>query len=197
MMSEKTEAQGVRKGGWLSQSLWLKVVLVLSLGLIVVGVVRCSFESTAPVAQAVDRVAVMPIVVDAREGFFPVSADSVAIATARWFARSFARESGVYVEVVASRERVPEVAAEGTDFDGLVYFELTGSDDKLLVHGEMIHSATRRPMATVDYEVPSSFLYRRMTDAGREMATLMGYDAAAARGTPEDPAGADEKAAGE
>ncbi len=178
MMSEKVGIQGRRSGGWSSQSPWLKVVLVLSLALIVVGVVRCSFESTAPVAGSVGRVAVMPVVIDAPEGYFPLPSDSVAMVTARWFARSFARESGVYVEVVASRERVPEVAAEGTDFDGLAYFQLTKSGNQLLIHGEMIHSATRRPMATVDYEIPSSFLYRRMTEAGSEMATKMGYDRA-------------------
>jgi hypothetical protein len=195
-MSEKTGTQGRRTGGWSSQSLWLKAVLVLSLVLIVVGVVRCSFESTAPVAQAVDRVAVMPVVVDASEGFFQASSDSVAIATARWFARSFARESGVYVEVVASRERTPEVAAEGTDFERLVYFQLTASGDRLLVHGEMIHSATRRPMATVDYDIPPSFLYRRITEAGLEMARKMGYDAGAAR-HDERHGDAEGKAAGE
>ena len=180
MMSEEMEVQNRRNGGWSSQSIWLKVVLILSLALVVVGVVRCSFESTGPVAQAVNRVAVMPVVIDEQEGYFPVSSDSMAITTARWFARSFARESGVYVEIVTSHERVAEVAAEGTDIDGLAYFTLTGSRDQLLVHGEMIHSATRRPMATVDYEIPSSFLYRRITEAGREMAASMGYDAAAA-----------------
>ncbi|MBC8451003.1 hypothetical protein H8D73_02185 [bacterium] len=191
-MSEKTEA----RGGWASQSIWLKAVLVLSLALIVVGVVRCSFESTEPVAQAVDRVAVMPVAVDVPEGFFPAPPDSVAIATARWFARSFAKESGVSVEVVASRERVPEVAAEGTDFEGLVYFELKESGDRLLVHGEMIHSGTRRPMATVDYDIPPSFLFRRITEAGVEMAASMGYDEAAA---PHDERHdkAEGKAAGE
>jgi hypothetical protein len=196
-MSKETGVEGGPKGEWSSQSLWLKVVLILSLALIVVGVVRCSFESTAPVAGVVKRVAVMPVVIDAPEGYFPTPSDSVAVVTARWFARSFARESGAYVEVVASRERVPKVAAEGTDFDGLAYFQLTKSGDDLLIHGEIIHSATRRPMVTVDYEIPRSFLYRRMTEAGREMAASMGYDAAAARGTPEDPAGAEGKAAGE
>ena len=178
MMGERTKAQGERKGGWSSQSLWLKVVLVLSLALIVIGVVRCSFESTAPVAGTVGRVAVMPVVIDAPKGYFPVSSDSVAIAAARWFARSFARESGIYVEVVESRERIPEVAAEGTDFDGLAYFQLTRSGNQLLIHGEIVHSVTRRAMATVDYDIPSSFLYRRMTEAGIEMAAKMGYDRA-------------------
>jgi len=203
-MGEKTDVQGERTGGWSSQSLWLKAVLILSLALIVVGVVRCYFESTEPVAQTVSRVAVMPVLVDAPEGFFTAPSDTVAIATARWFARSFARETGVYVEVVASRERVPEVAAEGTDFDGLAYFKLTESGDRLLVHGEIVHSATRRPMVTVDYDIPSSFLYRRITDAGREMASSMGYDTARAphdeRHTGETPdvsGGAEEEAAGE
>jgi hypothetical protein len=37
-----------KQGGFRSQPLWLRVVLLLSLAALATGIVRCSFETTAP-----------------------------------------------------------------------------------------------------------------------------------------------------
>jgi hypothetical protein len=37
-----------KPGGFRSQPLWLRVVLIASLAALAAGVVRCSFETTAP-----------------------------------------------------------------------------------------------------------------------------------------------------
>ncbi len=185
---ERSAGAGGRRAGFSSQPLWLRILFLLSVTLVVIGIVRCSIESTAPVAGAVTRVAVMPVNVDAPEGFFTQPADSVAVIAGTWFMRSFARESGIDVDLVASREEVPSVLAEGSGYDGLAYFTLTRVFDeereehRLSIHGEMIHFVTKRPMTTVDYDVPPSFLYRRMTEAGEEMARRMGYDPPEVRG---------------
>ena len=170
-----------RRGGFSSQPLWLRLVLILSVSAMVIGIVRCSIESTAPVASAVTSVAVMPVRVDAPDGFFTQPGDSVAVVAAKWFMRSFARESGIQVDMVRSREDVPAVLREDAPYDGLAYFTLERVYDqekdeyRLLIHGEILHSTTKRPMATVDYDLPPSFLYRRMTEAGVDMARAMGY----------------------
>ncbi|MBM3307917.1 MAG: hypothetical protein FJY74_06295 [Candidatus Eisenbacteria bacterium] len=46
-----TDAPSERAGGFRSQPLWLKALLVLSVAALAVGIVRCSFEATAPRAQ--------------------------------------------------------------------------------------------------------------------------------------------------
>ncbi len=170
----------VKQTGFAAQSLWLKLLLVVSVGAVVVGIVRCSVESTAPVAGSVSSVAVMPVRVEAPEGFFPQPSDSVAVVAAKWFTRSFARESGIAVDMVKA-DAVPAALAEDAGYDALAYFTLERTHDEekdeygLHIHGEMIHSVTKRPVTVVDYNVPPAFLYRRMTEAGERMARSMGY----------------------
>jgi hypothetical protein len=41
-----------KPGGFRSQPLWLRVLLIVSLAALAAGVVRCSFETTAPLAPA-------------------------------------------------------------------------------------------------------------------------------------------------
>ncbi len=170
-----------QRSGFKAQPSWLRFLLIVSVSAMVIGIVRCSVESTAPVAQVVTSVAVMPVQVKAPDGFFTQPGDSVAILAAKWFTRSFARESRVQVDIVRSPEEIPEVLREDTPYDGLVYFTLERDYDaekeeyRLLIHGEIVHTETKRPMAMVDYDVPPSFLYRRMTEAGEEIARKMGY----------------------
>jgi hypothetical protein len=171
---------GAPRGGFASQPLWLRILLIASVCLVAAGIVRCSIESTAPVAGAVSSVAVMPVLVDAPEGFFTQPGDSVAVMAAKWFTRSFVREAGIRVDIIPP-SGVVNALSDGAGYDGLAYFRLERVHDeaegeyRLHIHGEMIHSVTKRAMATVDYEAPAAFLYRRMTEAGVEMALKMGY----------------------
>lgn len=177
MAQEETQA----RGGFAAQPIWLKLLLIVSVAAMATGIVRCSIESTAPVASSVTSVAVMPVRVDAPDGFFTQPGDTVAVMAAKWFTRSFARHSGVQVDMVLSQEDILKVLREDTPYDGLAYFALERTYDeetdeyRLLIHGEMVHSETRRPMVMVDYDAPPAFLYRRMTEAGEEMARRMGY----------------------
>ncbi len=184
-------AKAKRRAGFWSQPAWLKFLLIVSLAAMAVGIVRCSIESTAPVAQAVSSIAVMPVRVDAPEGFFTQPGDSVAILAATWFTRSFARESGIQVDIIRSVEQIPEVLRDDTPYDGFAYFTLERAFDeekdeyRLLIHGEVVHSETKRPMVIVDYDAPPAFIYRRMTEAGEDVARKMGY-------VPSSGAGAEE-----
>jgi len=168
------------RGGFTAQPVWLRLLLIVSVCAMVVGIVRCSIESTAPVAGAVSSVAVMPVRVDAPEGFFPQPGDTVAVMAAKWFTRSFARASGIQVDIVGAQE-VATVLADDSPYDGLAYFTLERTHDaeadeyRLAIHGEMVNTATKRPMVMFDDDAPPSFLYRRMTEAGEEMARKMGY----------------------
>jgi len=178
--SSRNAGRGATRG-FTAQPLWLRLLLIVSVLAMVIGIVRCSIESTAPVATAVSSVAVMPVRVEAPEGFFTQPGDTVAVMAAKWFARSFSRASGIQVEIVRSPEDVLTVLQEDTPYDGLAYFSLERAYDeekdeyRLLIHGEVVHSATKRPMVIVDYSVPPSFIYRRMTEAGEEVARRMGY----------------------
>ncbi len=186
-----TNAGREARRGFAAQPLWLRVLLVVSVLAMVIGIVRCSIESTAPVAQAVSSVAVMPVRVDAPDGFFTQPGDSVAVLAATWFTRSFARASGIQVDIVRSQEDVLTVLREDTPYGGLAYFTLERAYDeekgeyRLLIHGEVVHSVTKRPMAVVDYDAPPSFIYRRMTEAGEEVARRMGYGSPGAAGGEE------------
>lgn len=42
------DSAGRGAGGFRSQPLWLKLLLILSLAALAIGIVRCSFEVTAP-----------------------------------------------------------------------------------------------------------------------------------------------------
>ena len=46
--TSKAETPSERAGGFRSQPLWLKALLVLSVAALAAGIVRCSFEATAP-----------------------------------------------------------------------------------------------------------------------------------------------------
>ncbi len=170
-----------QRGGFKAQPPWLRFLLIVSVTAMIIGIVRCSIESTAPVAQAVSSVAVMPVRVQAPDGFFTQPGDSVAIMAAKWFTRSFARESGIQVDIIRSEDEIPGVLREDAPYDGLAYFTLERSYDaekeeyRLLIHGEIVHTETKRAMAIVDYDAPPSFLYRRMTEAGEDVARRMGY----------------------
>jgi len=180
-----------QRSGFKAQPSWLRFLLIVSAAAMVIGIVRCSIESTAPVAQAVSSIAVMPVRVQAPEGFFTQPGDSVAILAAKWFTRSFARESRIEVDIIRSEEEIPEVLREDTPYDGLAYFTLERFYDaekeeyRLLIHGELVHTETKRPMAIVDYDAPPSFLYRRMTEAGEDVARRMGYGSAGDAGAEE------------
>ncbi|MCD4690894.1 hypothetical protein K8S17_05475, partial [bacterium] len=114
--------------------------------------------------------------------FFTQSGDSVAVVSAKWFARSFARASGIQVDIISSRDAIPETLAEDGGYDGLAYFVLdrvfnVERDEYMLsIRGEMVHAVSKRAMTTVDYELPPSFLYRKMTQAGVDMSRHMGYE---------------------
>ena len=47
MSEERSEGQG-GPGGLRSQPLWLKALLVVSVAALATGIVRCSFEASAP-----------------------------------------------------------------------------------------------------------------------------------------------------
>ncbi len=71
------EAGAAPAGGWRSQPLALRILLLASITAVVAGVVKCSVEVT-PAAPNVGSVATAPAVVDVPDEVPPAPADSIA-----------------------------------------------------------------------------------------------------------------------
>lgn len=82
-------------GGWRSQSVWLKLMLAVSLVFVALGVYRCSMELEPPDGPRLVRVE--RATVDAPDSLFAVPADSMAALTSRLFARELGEASGIDV----------------------------------------------------------------------------------------------------
>lgn len=90
------------RGGWRSQSPWLKAMLFVSLAFVAVGLYRCSSEMTAVEEPGV--IGVVGVSIDIRDSLLAVPADSIAAVTARQFARSLREASGALVSAGSSDE---------------------------------------------------------------------------------------------
>ncbi len=85
------------KGGWRTQSPWLKVMFLVSLVLVVIGVYRCSSELVPPEGPRAIRVERATIAVP--DSLLAVPADSLAVLATRLFARGL-RDASAAVVVV-------------------------------------------------------------------------------------------------
>ena len=73
------------EGGWRAQSPWLKVMLLVSLGLVAIGVYRCSSELVPLEGPRIIRVERATVAVP--DSLLAVPADSLAVLATRLFAR--------------------------------------------------------------------------------------------------------------
>ena len=73
------------EGGWRAQSPWLKVMLLVSLALVVIGVYRCSSELVPLEGPRIIRVERATVAVP--DSLLAVPADSLAVLATRLFAR--------------------------------------------------------------------------------------------------------------
>jgi len=85
------------RGGWKSQSPWLKAMLFVSLAFVAIGLYRCSAEMTAVEEPGV--IGVVDVSVEIPDSLLAVPADSVAAITARRFARALRAASGASVSI--------------------------------------------------------------------------------------------------
>ncbi len=85
------------EGGWRAQSLWLKVILLVSLALVVIGVYRCSGElvpSQGPRTICVERATVA-----VPDSLLALPADSLAVLATRLFARDLGEACAAEVSI--------------------------------------------------------------------------------------------------
>ena len=82
-------------GGWRTQSPWLKVMLLVSLTLVVIGVYRCSAELAPMEGPRAIRVEKTTIAVP--DSLLAVPADSLAVLATRLFARGLREASAAEV----------------------------------------------------------------------------------------------------
>ncbi len=85
------------EGGWRTQSPWLKVMLLVSLTLVVIGVYRCSAELAPMEGPRAIRVENTTIAVP--DSLLAVPADSLAVLATRLFARGLREASAAEVSV--------------------------------------------------------------------------------------------------
>lgn len=89
------QEEAVSASGWRSQSLWLKVMLFVSLVFVAAGVYRCSAELTPVEGPRTIRVERATIAVP--DSLLAVPADSVAALASRLFVRGLREASGLEV----------------------------------------------------------------------------------------------------
>ena len=85
------------EGGWRTQSPWLKVMLLVSLALVVIGVYRCSVELVPTQGPRTIRVEKATIAVP--DSLLAVPADSFAVLATRLFARGLREASAAEVRL--------------------------------------------------------------------------------------------------
>ena len=85
------------EGGWRAQSPWLKVMLLVSLALVVIGVYRCSAELAPMEGPRAIRVENTTIAVP--DSLLAIPADSLAVLATRLFARGLREASAAEVSV--------------------------------------------------------------------------------------------------
>lgn len=98
-------------GGWRSQGLPLKVLLLASIAIVVFAVARCSIELT-PESGGIEKVGVLPPSIDVPEGVLPAEPDSIAGVAARQLARMLESASGAAVHIVESPADSLDVVAK-------------------------------------------------------------------------------------
>jgi hypothetical protein len=153
-----------RGGGFRSQPLALKILLLASLAAMVTGVVRCSIELTPPLAP-VRTIAVAPVVMDVPSGLFAAPADSVARVAGRQFARALGKETGLAVAVAG---RGP------TEADAVAQLTITSARGQVSLAGEVTSATTRRVLARFDLGGPPDMLYATLALAARRAAEQLG-----------------------
>jgi hypothetical protein len=173
-----------RGDGWRSQPLALKILLSASLALMAVGIVRCSFETTAPPPE-IARIGVAPVAAEIAEDVLEAPADSVASRVRRMFVRAL--EGASTAEVVAVPGATTDAAAApreagdadsggavSGDVDALVSFGVRYVRGELAVDGDIRDAATGRVLHTIKVSGPPKMLSAMLDIAARKASLDLG-----------------------
>jgi hypothetical protein len=123
-------------GGFRSQPLALKILLIASLAAIAVGVVRCSTELTA-VDASISSIGVERALVDLDERTTWAPADSIAARTARLFAEALRQAARVEVRLATPRSR---------GFDVIARLRVSDAETGIRVAVGIVHAGSGRAL---------------------------------------------------
>jgi len=131
----------VSDGGFRSQPLALKILLLASLTAVMIGVVRCSMEATTPLEADVSVVGVAPVVARVGPDLFGAPADTVEARVTRRFVAGLARSSGLEVVMVGD---------ERAATDAVIFLRLRAEGKGLRLEGEITERPTGRLLGPID-----------------------------------------------
>lgn len=169
MREDVTSDEGIQ-GGWRSQSVWLKVVLALSLVFIALGVYRCSMELTPPEGPRIVRVEMATV--DVPDTFLAIPPDSVAALATRFVARGLREASDA--RVVTGPEPAAWAAVK-------LHVRMTDDGD-VSVAGTAASTVGGRRMAAAEVAGSPDRLREIAGEVARDIAGQMGVAPDAASG---------------
>jgi hypothetical protein len=158
------EPEAKPAGGWASQPLALRILLVVSITAIVVGVVKCSMEVTPPAAP-IASLGILPVAVDAPEELLPASADSMSHMAARQFARILEGETELDIRMIDD---------ESAEVEGIAVLSLEWTRGSFVVSGEIRSRETGAVLAEVFAEGPAERLYAVVSVAAGRTGRALG-----------------------
>ncbi len=166
-MSDTTQPEqpdAGNRGGWRSQPLALRILLIVSLAAVVVGVVKCSME-VVPLPAPIASLGILPVAVDAPAELLPVPADSMSVMAARQFARILEGDTELDIHMIED---------ESADVEGIAILSLEWTRGSFVVSGEIRSRETGAVLAEVYAEGPAERLYAVVSVAAGRTGRALG-----------------------